>query len=58
MPVTGVNQIQGVSVKKPKGAYLYFPKLDMKKFNLRDDERLSAGFTQRKENFVSARHRL
>ena len=30
----------GVSCKKPKGALYAFPKLDMKKFNLRDDERL------------------
>ncbi|MFB2728564.1 pyridoxal phosphate-dependent aminotransferase [Shewanella mangrovisoli] len=35
-----LNQIPGVSVKKPKGALYAFPKLDMKKFNLRDDERL------------------
>jgi len=35
-----LNQIPGVSVKKPKGALYAFPKLDAKKFNLRDDERL------------------
>ncbi len=35
-----LSQIPGVSVKKPKGALYAFPKLDMKKFNLRDDERL------------------
>ncbi|MEL4294578.1 pyridoxal phosphate-dependent aminotransferase [Shewanella xiamenensis] len=35
-----LNKIPGVSVKKPKGALYAFPKLDMKKFNLRDDERL------------------
>ena len=35
-----LNQIPGVSCKKPKGAMYAFPKLDMKKFNLRDDERL------------------
>ncbi|GGP76495.1 pyridoxal phosphate-dependent aminotransferase [Shewanella ulleungensis] len=35
-----LNQIPGVSCKKPKGALYAFPKLDMKKFNLRDDERL------------------
>ncbi|MCL1065600.1 MULTISPECIES: pyridoxal phosphate-dependent aminotransferase [Shewanella] len=35
-----LNSIPGVSVKKPKGALYAFPKLDMKKFNLRDDERL------------------
>ncbi|MDO6618360.1 MULTISPECIES: pyridoxal phosphate-dependent aminotransferase [unclassified Shewanella] len=35
-----LNSIPGVSVKKPKGALYAFPKLDLKKFNLRDDERL------------------
>ncbi|MCE9687671.1 pyridoxal phosphate-dependent aminotransferase [Shewanella sp. AS16] len=35
-----LNQIPGVSVTKPKGALYAFPKLDMKKFNIRDDERL------------------
>ncbi|WP_025820446.1 pyridoxal phosphate-dependent aminotransferase [Shewanella marina] len=35
-----LNQIPGVSVKKPKGAMYAFPKLDTKKFNLMDDERL------------------
>ncbi|MCH1920424.1 pyridoxal phosphate-dependent aminotransferase [Shewanella sp. A3A] len=35
-----LNQIPGVSVKKPKGALYAFPKLDVKRFSLRDDERL------------------
>ncbi|MCH1926484.1 pyridoxal phosphate-dependent aminotransferase [Shewanella sp. C32] len=35
-----LNQIPGVSVKKPKGALYAFPKLDAKRFSLRDDERL------------------
>lgn len=35
-----LNQIPGVSVVKPKGALYAFAKLDQKKFNLRDDERL------------------
>ncbi|MCL1142585.1 pyridoxal phosphate-dependent aminotransferase [Shewanella gaetbuli] len=35
-----LNSIPGVSCKKPKGALYAFPKLDMKKFNLRDDEKL------------------
>ena len=35
-----LNSIPGVSCKKPKGALYAFPKLDMKKFNLRDDDRL------------------
>ncbi|GGI88568.1 pyridoxal phosphate-dependent aminotransferase [Shewanella gelidii] len=35
-----LNDIPGVSCKKPKGAMYAFPKLDVKKFNIRDDERL------------------
>ncbi|MGS0680693.1 pyridoxal phosphate-dependent aminotransferase [Shewanella sp. 125m-7] len=35
-----LNSIPGVSVKTPKGALYAFAKLDQKKFNLRDDERL------------------
>ncbi|WP_299804788.1 pyridoxal phosphate-dependent aminotransferase [uncultured Shewanella sp.] len=35
-----LNSIPGVSVKTPKGAMYAFAKLDQKKFNLRDDERL------------------
>ncbi|NKF51448.1 pyridoxal phosphate-dependent aminotransferase [Shewanella sp. WXL01] len=38
--IEALNSIPGVSVKKPKGALYAFPKLDIKKFNLRDDERL------------------
>ncbi|MCE9786990.1 pyridoxal phosphate-dependent aminotransferase [Shewanella chilikensis] len=35
-----LNQIPGVSVVKPKGAMYAFPRLDVKRFGLRDDERL------------------
>ena len=35
-----LNQIPGVSCVKPKGALYMFPKLDRKRFNLQDDERL------------------
>ncbi|MCL1072935.1 pyridoxal phosphate-dependent aminotransferase [Shewanella dokdonensis] len=35
-----LNQIPGVSCKKPKGAMYAFPKLDAKRFSIRDDERL------------------
>jgi alanine-synthesizing transaminase len=39
-----VNQIPGVSCKKPKGAMYLFPKLDMKKFNIQDDQKLVLDF--------------
>ena len=35
-----LNQIPGVSCKKPMGAMYAFPKLDAKRFSIRDDERL------------------
>ena len=35
-----LNDIPGISCKKPKGAMYAFPKLDKNKFNIRDDERL------------------
>ena len=44
-----LNQIPGISCKKPKGALYAFPKLDIKKFNLRDDERLVLDLLKRKK---------
>ena len=35
-----LNSIPGVSVVKPKGALYAFPKIDAKKFNLKNDEQL------------------
>ena len=35
-----LNAIDGVSVVKPLGALYMFPKLDIKKFNIRDDQKL------------------
>ena len=35
-----LNNIDGVSCIKPKGAMYMFPKLDVKKFNLQDDQQL------------------
>lgn len=35
-----LNQIDGVSCFKPKGALYMFPKLDQKKFNIQDDQRM------------------
>lgn len=34
-----VNQIPGLSCVKPKGALYLFPKVDVKRFNIRNDER-------------------
>ncbi|MDO4431560.1 MAG: pyridoxal phosphate-dependent aminotransferase [Lonepinella koalarum] len=35
-----VNQIPGLSCVKPKGALYMFPKIDIKKFNIYDDEKM------------------
>lgn len=40
--------IEGVSVVKPKAAFYIFPKLDVKKFNLHDDEKLVLDFLRAK----------
>jgi len=34
-----LNDIEGISCVKPKGALYLFPKIDIQKFNIRDDER-------------------
>jgi alanine-synthesizing transaminase len=33
-----LNDIPGITAKKPKAAFYIFPKIDTKKFNIRDDE--------------------
>ena len=40
MTESEVVKIPGVSCVKPKGALYLFPKLDVKKFNLKSDEQL------------------
>ncbi len=42
-------EIDGISVVKPKAAFYIFPKLDMKKFNLHDDEKLVLDFLKAKK---------
>ena len=42
-------EIDGVSVVKPKAAFYIFPKLDTKKFNLHDDEKLVFDFLKAKK---------
>ena len=36
-----LNDIPGISCKKPKGALYLFPKLDQKRFNIKDDQRFA-----------------
>lgn len=35
-----INQIPGVSCVKPKGALYMFPKIDTKRFNVHDDQKM------------------
>lgn len=42
-------EIDGISVVKPKAAFYIFPKLDAKKFNLHDDEKLVLDFLKAKK---------
>ncbi|MDR3156820.1 MAG: pyridoxal phosphate-dependent aminotransferase [Lactobacillales bacterium] len=39
-----INKISGLSVVKPKAAFYVFPKIDTKKFNVKDDERFVLDF--------------
>ena len=36
-----LNQIEGVTCTMPKGALYLFPKLDVRRFNIQDDERFA-----------------
>ena len=36
-----LKDIPGVTVKKPRAAFYIFPKLDVKKFNIKDDEKFA-----------------
>lgn len=43
-----IKDIDGVSVVKPSAAFYMFPRLDKKKFNLKDDERFVLDFLKEK----------
>lgn len=47
-----LTQIPGVSCVKPKGALYLFPKLDPKKFNIVDDERMAMDFLQQEKVLI------
>ncbi|HIF9110811.1 TPA: pyridoxal phosphate-dependent aminotransferase [Photobacterium damselae] len=47
-----LSQIPGVSCVKPKGALYMFPKLDQKKFNIVDDQRMALDFLQQEKVLV------
>lgn len=43
-----LNDIPGISAKKPKAAFYIFPKIDTQKFNIRDDEQFVLDFLHEK----------
>ena len=47
-----LSSIDGVSVVKPKAAFYIFPKFDIKKFNIKDDEQLVLDFLRQKKILV------
>ena len=44
-----LNDIPGISVVKPEAAFYCFPKLDVKKFNIHDDERFALDVLRKKK---------
>lgn len=47
-----LNAIDGVSCTKPKGALYMFPKLDIKKFNISDDEKFALDFLKQEKVLI------
>lgn len=47
-----ITQIPGVSCVKPKGALYLFPKLDQKKFNIVDDQRMALDFLRQEKVLI------
>lgn len=44
-----LNEIPGISAVKPKAAFYIFPKIDIKKYNIKDDERFVLDFLREKK---------
>lgn len=47
-----INEIPGLSVVKPKAAFYSFPKIDIKKFNISDDEKFALDFLKSKRVLI------
>lgn len=48
-----LNDIPGITVTKPKAAFYIFPKLDVEKFNIKDDQKFALDFLKAKKVLVS-----
>ena len=44
-----IREIPGLSVVKPKAAFYMFPKIDVKKFGIYDDEKFALDFLREKK---------
>ncbi len=47
-----VNSIPGLSAKKPRAGFYIFPKIDVKRFNITDDNRFALDFLKAKKVLV------
>jgi len=47
-----LNEIDGISVVKPKASFYAFPKIDIKKFNITNDEKFALDFLREKKVLV------
>lgn len=52
MIYNALNDIPGISVKKPKAAFYIFPKLDINKFSITDDNRFALDLLKQKRVLV------
>ena len=50
--VDALNQIPGISCVKPKAAFYVFPKIDVKKFNITDDNKFALDYLRSKRVLV------
>ncbi|MGN0297578.1 MAG: aminotransferase class I/II-fold pyridoxal phosphate-dependent enzyme [Lachnospiraceae bacterium] len=48
-----INQIPGMSAVKPEAAFYIFPKIDAKRFNIKDDEKFALDFLKEKKILVT-----
>lgn len=48
-----INDIPGLTAVKPKAAFYIFPKIDVKKFNIFDDEKFALDFLKEKKVLVT-----
>lgn len=48
-----INDIPGLSAVKPKAAFYIFPKIDVKKFNIYDDEKFALDFLREKKVLIT-----